>query len=508
MAYIVLLLRLWLVPPSRLPLLIAVVSVFLLVVLALLSTSTTVLNRRVLVRLLLVVAALSVAAEAALLVRLRGPAPRPYVAILPFLPGKESPQAWALSRTLCHNLRALSSNYYVGSFESVLEAVQADSVMDQAYVAKFCERSGLDAAVSGELVHHGEALQWSGHLWRQGVWSDTTLPASAGELEPLAKDAQAWLVRKLGLVPPRAEEREVYWDAQAAQADILTRAAKFEEARRVLSNAHPPLHWLMVGQSYLQQAKQLRNLGRAWREPLYHAVTTAEELVQQDSTLVEAHLLLGECHILEEEWDRAETHVRKALALDPSSSHALVLLMRLHRSRYRDLGFEDEEQLYRRAIWYDPCSVSARLGLVAYLQQMGRRSEALQAVDEVLRINPSSIPGLLAKGRMLITWEQNEAGFACLEKAASLAPDDPEVLFAFGVARYVTEDYEGARPLFERAVAVGDHLDSYLYLGLIARRLGQPEKALPYFQERVRRKRDAQDRLAEIARENIFQITH
>ncbi|MBC7187120.1 MAG: tetratricopeptide repeat protein [Calditrichaeota bacterium] len=508
MAHVVLFLRLWLLPPSRLPLLIAVVSVFLIVVLALLSSFATVLNRRMLARLLLVVALLSVVAEAVVLVRLRGPERRPYAVVLPFSPGKESPQAWALSRTLCRNLRALSGNYYVGSFESVLEAVQADSVADRTYVARFCARSGLDAAVSGELLQQGEALVWNGRLWRQGMWSDTTLPASASELARLAKDAQAWLSRKLGVEPSRAGGREVYWDVQAAHADILIRAAKFEEARRVLGSAHAPLHWLLVGQSYLQEAKELRNLGRAWREPLYHAITTAEELVQRDSTLADAHLLLAECHILEEEWDRAEIRLRKALALDPTASHALVLLTRLHRSRYRDLGFEDEEQLYRRAVWYDPCSVSARLGLVAYLQQLGRRAEALQAVDDVLRMNPSSIPGLLAKGRMLITWEQNEAGFACLEKAASLAPDDPEVLFALGVARYMTEDYEGARPLFERAVAVGDHLDSYLYLGLIARRLGQPEKALPYLQERVRRKRDAQDRLAEIARENIFQLTH
>jgi len=498
----------WLVPPSRVPLLIAVIAAFLIVALALLYFSATVLNRRLLLRVLLGVAILCGAAEVLVLLRFRGPERRPYLAVLPFAPGKASPQAWALTLTLSHNLRLGCRNYYVIPFESLLQAVAMDSCGDRAYAARFCTRSGLDAALTGELVLQGEACTLFCRLWSRGAWEDTTLSASVLEVQSLADAARAWLAPKLHLDQVPSSARGIAWDAQGGRADLLLREGKFEQARIAMGAGRDPVVLSLVCQSYVQQAKELRAVGRPWRDALYQGVATAEELVQRDSSWAQGYLLLAECQILLEDWDRAEVNLRKVLALDPTNSQALIFLSRLHPSRFRDLGFENEEQLYRRAIWYDPCSISARLALVEYLREMGRRAEALQAVNDILRINPVSVQGLLAKGRMLVTWEENEAGFACLEEALRLAPNDPEVLYALGVARYVTEDYEAARVLFERAVAVGDHLDSYLYLGLIARRLGQPEQALHYLQERVRRKRDAQDRLAEIARQNIFQITH
>lgn len=498
----------WFVPPSQLPLLVAIIGVFLLVVLVFLYRSATVLSRRILARLLLVMAIVFVAAEAVVLVRLRGPERRPYLAVFPVAPGRSSPEAWALSLTLSHQLRRVTGNYYAVPFASVLQAVQADSCTDQGYIARFCVCCGIDAAVAGELVAQGERRAFICRLWYRGQWSDTTVNASEFDVRCLADAAQNWLATKLNIKHLPSAVPPLRWGVQTAATDLLVRDGKFGQARAALGPARDPVVLWMVGQSYLQQAKELRALGKAWREPLYHGIAAAEELVQRDSSSLEGNLLLAECRILEEDWDRAEIHLRKAFSLDPSYSHALLLLSRLHPSRYRDLGFEDEEQLYRRAICYDPCAISARLALVGYLREMGRRTEALQEVDEILRLNPTCIQGLLAKGRMLITWEQNEAGFACLEEARRLAPDDPEVLYALGVARYVTEDFEGARPLFARAIALGDHLDSYLYLGLIARRQGQPEQALHYFQERVRRKRDGQDRLADIARDNIFQITH
>ncbi len=498
----------WLVPPSRLPLLVAVVGVFLLVVLVFLCRSATVLNRRALARLLVVVAVLFVAIEAVVLVRLRGPERRPYVAVFPVAPGRSSPEAWALSLSLSHHLRRVSGNYYAVPFESVLQAAQADSCSDQDYVARFGARCGLGAAVAGELVAQGHMRAFACRLWHRGQWSDTTLYASEGEVGALTDEAVNWLAKKLHIKQVPAAGEPLSWSVQTAVADLLVREGKFEQAREALGPARDFLVLSLVAHSYVQEAKELRALGRQWREPLYHGIAAAEELVQRDSSSLPGNLLLAECRVLEEDWDKAEIHLRKAFAMDPTYSPTLLLLSRLHLSRFRDLGFEDEEQLYRRAIWYDPCSVSARLALVAYLREMGRRAEALAEVDEILHLNPACVQGLLAKGQMLITWEQNEAGFACLEEARRLAPDDPEVLYALGVARYVTEDYERARPLFERAIALGDHLDSYLYLGLIARRQGQPEQALRYFQERVRRKRDGQDRLADIARDNIFQITH
>ncbi len=492
---------------SQLPLLIAVFSVFILLVLLLLYRSATLLNRRLLSRLLLIAAVAGVAGEVTVLLLRRGPERRPYLAVLPFSPGSASPRAWAVSRSLNENLPDLCPGFYVVSFASVLEAAVIDSCGDKGYVGRFCLRSGLDACVSGEFLERGDAVALQAHLWQRGLWSDTTFLAPGMGLEELSRQVCLWVTRRLGYRQvPLARAR--WWGPSAAEADILLHKKDYGRTRQVLSGLHTPLAQLLVGSSYLEEARYLRALGRPWREPLYYAVGTLEQLSQQDSSLAAAFLRRAECSIMLEEWDQAEIHLRKTLVLDPTNAHALVLMAHLHRSRYRDLGFEDEEQLYRRAIWYDPLNLTARLVLVNYLKEMARRAEALQAVEQVLHINPSSEAGLVAKGKMLITWEQNEEGMACLEQALRLAPDEPEVLFALGLAHYVANHDDQARAFFERAIAVGDHLDSYLYLGLIARRSGMPERALPYFQERVRRKRDAQDRLAEIARENIFQITH
>lgn len=495
------------VPLSRMPLLIAVIVVFLVVVLATLHRSSTLIARRLLRRLLAAVVVLGAIAEATVLFSLRGPERRPYLAVLPFAPGGASSQAWALSRSLSDNARNLCGNYYVSSFPSVLEAVDVDSCARQDYVARFAQRSGLDACLSGEVVAEGEEIGLRARLYHKGAWADTIFSCSEDDLQSLVAAAQEWLARTLSCRRARVATA-VSWDTSLARADLFLHQKAYERARRVLAGTHTSLAQLLVARSYLEEAKGLRALGRPWRETLYYAVTATEQLVQQDSSCASAFLLGAECAVLQEEWDQAEIYLRKVLTLDATSSHALVLMTRLHRSRFRDLGFEDEEQLLRRAIWYDPLNISARLGLVEYLKEMARRREALEAVEEVLRVNPTSAPGQVVKGKLLIAWEQNEEGFACLERALRLAPDDPEVLFALGVAHYVANHDELARGFFERAIAVGDHLDSYLYLGLIARRSGKPEEALPYLQERVLRKRDPQDRMAEIAREHIFQITH
>ena len=123
-------------------------------------------------------------------------------------------------------------------------------------------------------------------------------------------------------------------------------------------------------------------------------------------------------------------------------------------------------------------------GIVAY---DGKQfTDALQAFQEALRLNPDNINALYYAGLTYMALEQYEPAQAILEQALKLAPNDLDVAFQLGVAYFLQQQYEKAEAPFRQVYASQpQHPNIGYYLGFIEYRKPNYREALRLFQTNV-----------------------
>jgi len=131
------------------------------------------------------------------------------------------------------------------------------------------------------------------------------------------------------------------------------------------------------------------------------------------------------------EFERAETLLREARAIDPREPNALLSLARLHADRGR---IADAEQAYRGALALAPANADGWSGLIGLHLRAGRAAEAdamLAALQPALRktvdqaLNPLRASLLRDRADLLAGEGKPDAAIAVLEEAIAIDPDDP-----------------------------------------------------------------------------------
>lgn len=89
--------------------------------------------------------------------------------------------------------------------------------------------------------------------------------------------------------------------------------------------------------------------------------------------------------------------------------------------------------------------------LLAYDAQ--RYEQALQELDEALRLEPDNIDALYYQGLVYVTMDRLLDAFASWERALALRPADLDVAYQLGALYFAQEDYEKAEPLLQRVYA-------------------------------------------------------
>jgi tetratricopeptide (TPR) repeat protein len=98
----------------------------------------------------------------------------------------------------------------------------------------------------------------------------------------------------------------------------------------------------------------------------------------------------------------------------------------------------------------------------------GRADEAVQALDEGVRLNPGNYALLSALGTLLVMSRRDDRAEDVLKQALTVIDFDPDVWNNLGGVRMRKRDYEKALECFDRAVSLDAHFAlAYLNIGML-----------------------------------------
>ncbi|MGD9900156.1 MAG: tetratricopeptide repeat protein [Calditrichaceae bacterium] len=227
----------------------------------------------------------------------------------------------------------------------------------------------------------------------------------------------------------------------------------------------------------------------------------------------EVPYLLGRIALREEDYPLAELFLKKAIVDDPSNPRVLFSLSYLLSARLQELGYESRIKVLEKAVLLDPGYVKAvyELANEYYLTGTGTQVGtgtimAMETIDSYMKIKTDDPTILSLLGMIYIKTNRFDDAFDVNLKLQKQYPDDSNVYYNLGVVSFHQKKYEEALKYFKKAIAIDQNLDSYLYMGITYRQIGEREKALKYYRERIKRKKGDDDIYAKEAMTGIRKI--
>ena len=172
------------------------------------------------------------------------------------------------------------------------------------------------------------------------------------------------------------------------------------------------------------------------------------------------------------------------------------------------LGYENEEQLFRKAIFFNPCYEDAYLMLSDLYLFENKRQQAIEVLQRILEINPDSVPVLMALGKIYLIRNDILKIIEVFNRVIELEPGNSDAYYNLGILYYNSEDYDNAEKFLKRAVAIDNHLNSHLYLAYLYEIKGEQEIAIEHLRDRIRYRKGLDDEFAEEARKCLFDLIH
>jgi tetratricopeptide (TPR) repeat protein len=425
---------------------------------------------------------------------------------------------WAITARAARCLQPqLPTSYLVYRPEWIWMAVDRDSLADVNYLQSFAERIHLDYAVlaslnyvegaytlqyllvrvsspnilqKSQVQHTGDQPQYLGDQLANEVLQLLHQPARAISKELNFKAIKPLSLAELALAQ-RDQERAVSWARQAFQQDSAS-----IQVRNVLAAA-------LFHSSVLKEKNGERDTDRL------EALRLCEgSVLNHKNANAMTYRLLGTYYILEKMWGKAQGHLQKALDLDPDDADAFSLYGYLNDARMAKIGYGSEKELLQHVLYLNPCDESARLRLADIEYSANRTAASRSAIDELLRIHPRSLDGLMFLGKLAASQRDFITITKIYEQIFAIDPRNADAYYNLGIYYFQIEDWANAEKLFNRAVRLGNHVDSHLYLGQIYEHQGQTGKALEEYRLRIRLKRGLNDRFADVARQRLYTLLH
>lgn len=154
-----------------------------------------------------------------------------------------------------------------------------------------------------------------------------------------------------------------------------------------------------------------------WRDSL----ETLSASLKQDPDNIDLRLRKAEADIQLERWDYALVEYGRILRTDEKNLAALYFRAYVHeRQKHYDLARVD----YESFLAIQPLHLEARLGLAHILQKMGRRSDAMDVLNQIVQMFPDSADAYAARAAFETKYLQYELALYDWNEAIRLRPDN------------------------------------------------------------------------------------
>jgi tetratricopeptide (TPR) repeat protein len=288
-------------------------------------------------------------------------------------------------------------------------------------------------------------------------------------------------------------------------AKVLYLNSDYYKAQRLVDDIKPDPA-LLKSKIYLELGKnELKNIKKSNFEK--KEITYFKKvhnllipIAQEGNDNASLNRILGRLYLYEDKYKEAEIFLKKALTQNPYDARIYNDLYYIHEDRFKDLGFDDRFEVLKRAINLDNGYNDAVYNLANDYFQTGTGIKsgtgttfALETLNRFMKINKKNkkILNLLASINLQIKHTQEAINI--YKKLIALGNNDSETYYNLGIGYFHLKKYEEAEKVFLKSIKLNEYPDSYLYLGAINKILGNYDKALYFYRERIKRSKKAED---------------
>ena len=187
---------------------------------------------------------------------------------------------------------------------------------------------------------------------------------------------------------------------------------KCEELRIVIRRCFIILYFSLFILHFQPAAAQSRS---EWRDSL----ETLTRALRADPANIDLRLRKAEADIQLERWDYALAEYGRVLRADEKNLAALFFRAYVHE---RQQHYDQARVDYEAFLTIQPLHLEARLGLAHVLQKMGRRTDAMDVLNQTVQMFPDSADAYAARAAFETKYLQYELALYDWNEAVRLRP--------------------------------------------------------------------------------------
>jgi tetratricopeptide (TPR) repeat protein len=187
---------------------------------------------------------------------------------------------------------------------------------------------------------------------------------------------------------------------------------KCEELRIVIRRCFIILHFSLFILHFQPAAAQSRS---EWRDSL----ETLTRALRADPANIDLRLRKAEADIQLERWDYALAEYGRILRADEKNLAALFFRAYVHECQQH---YDQARVDYEAFLTIQPLHLEARLGLAHVLQKMGRRTDAMDVLNQTVQMFPDSADAYAARAAFETKYLQYELALYDWNEAVRLRP--------------------------------------------------------------------------------------
>jgi len=229
------------------------------------------------------------------------------------------------------------------------------------------------------------------------------------------------------------------------------------------------------------------------------ALRRTQILLEKNAEDEGLHIILGEILQAKRDWDGAREAFLIETELFPSDTKPWMKVASLEKIRKRP---QEAEKAVRKALAINPKNSDALVMLSEILSSTGREQEAKTILNQVVKEDPTHPGAYFVKGMVLVKEGRENEAIQQFRTAVDLQPNNPYTLFQLGQLLMKKGQYDQALDNFEAAVATNQaSQEVYANIGLVYARTGRYQDAIAEWEKAI--EMDPQGSAVPTIRQNI-----